>query len=205
MVRTKRSCGKVLAWATRWCVRLFLAGGTVIPIAQAVAGPSITWDFNEWSNGTIISEQYGEGRFSSEPGFVNRVYVGVLLTGTPDGTWGDGVHDTYIDFAAPVENLTFDAFCANHVGVAAQVNVFTRGQYHATVDVYGSGENDYTPIDLSTYGGVTRVEIVNIYDGLGENGIGWDNFNFSIVPEPTSLSLFVVGLALCAFASRKWR
>jgi hypothetical protein len=155
-------------------------------------------NFNDLLPGTVITNQYPEATFSSEAGSDNVAisydanWVNILC-----GT-ATCLSDTYIDFTTPVNDLTFWAIAANAAGMTAEFNVYENGVFSSTVDLVSSGGNPNDEfVDLSSFNNVTRLEIVNILnDPSAENGIGWDQFRFTVVPEPSGI--FLGGIAMLA-------
>jgi hypothetical protein len=140
-----------------------------------------TIDFDDCPGGSIVTAQYPQATFSSDPGYENQTMAednGSSLPNfacaAPSGGSPTCVPPTYVDFTDPVNDLTLLAVGVNDIGVVAQVNViFDNGLQNHTVNVKGRA-NVETPIlvDLRNYGDVTRIEFVNITD---ESGIGWDD------------------------------
>src|SRR4030095_9277461 len=98
-------------------------------------------DFDDFPDRTLVTNQHAEAAFSSSPGFANYVYslyqhpnvpnspLNILCTGSASTGSLHCVHDTYIDFTVPVNNLTFWAIEANYGGIAAEFNIFTNGTF----------------------------------------------------------------------------
>ncbi len=171
--------------------------------AFAAAGftQATTINFNELTPGAEITNQYAGVTFSSSPGNVNYAYAqgssnNILCSG-PIGVGVNCVEDTYIDFAAPVNTLTFWAIEPNFDGHDADFRIFQDGVYTTTEQLIGLGGLGNKFVDLSAYNHITRLEIVNILrDPSAENGIGWDDFTYTAaVPEPETLALMLAGLA----------
>lgn len=82
----------------------------------------------------------------------------------------------FIDFATPLSNLTFNAIAANSTGGSFDVSILHGGQT-TTLQIAGNGSSTVpTPVDLSAYVGITRLEIVNVIDAAG---VGFDDFRFT--------------------------
>ncbi len=177
-----------------------------------VSGQATEINFDDLDSGSLVSNAYPEATFSSIAGRENVAFIygsahspsNILCTRVPHSGI-TCVDDTYIDFTKPVNDLTFWAIEANAPGVTAQFNVFQSGVYAGTVDLVstgGDGHNQF--VDLSTFTNVTRLEIVNILDipYFENNGIGWDTFRFTPVPEPSTALLLAAGLAVLAVRRR---
>jgi hypothetical protein len=171
------------------CITLF---GSV-RVSQAV-----TIDFDNLAFLDVVTTQYPEAAFSSQPGFVTEV-------GTPSGPFGTSApnfvcsapagggfpkceHETIVDFTTPVNLLTFKSVGANSSGVIAQVDVHTPNQID-TVNIFGSQQL----VNLSLYGNISKIRIHSINDHLG---VGWDDFTFEPIPEPGTFALFGSALLL---------
>jgi len=195
--------------------KFFRLAACVIAIAlPAIASATSTViNFDDLTNGTVITNQYASATFSSVAGYVNYVttqpeYMGTppnfLCTG-PVGGSIDCAHDTLVNFTNPVDSLTFQALGIDDVGLVAQVDVYVNDAYASTVDVMGNAEG-LSPVlvDLTAYSDVTSIRIYNITDG---GGIGWDTFSFNSevtgTPEPASIAM--VGFGLLALARKLLR
>ena len=145
-------------------------------------------DFDELTDGDVVTNQFQEATFSSSAGNVNSV-AATAFTHTPPNFICTGpaggsincVEDTFVDFTNAVDSLTFWAIGVCGVGTVAEVNVFVGDVFDTTVDIVGLGDQ-LTPfmVDLSSFSNVTRIELVNITDLFG---IGWDTFSFSVMTE----------------------
>jgi hypothetical protein len=134
--------------------------------------------------GVVVTNQYPTATFSSTTGNVNYVttqpqYIGTngnfICTG-PDPGSIDCMEDTFVNFTAPVNGLTFDAIGVNDTGQVAVVDVYNSSGLVASVPIIGNaGVDSPQLVDLSAYSNITEIHIRNITDG---GGIGWDNFSF---------------------------
>jgi MYXO-CTERM domain-containing protein len=183
----------------------------LIAIAAATASAQTVIDFDTLAGGTVVTNQYPGVTFSSSAGNQNyaisrpgsaNTAPNILCSGPVGGL--DCLQDTYIDFATPVNNLTFWAIEANVVGVTAQFNVYENSVFSSTVNLNSSGgKGNQEFVDLSSFNNVTRVEIVNILnDPINEQGIGWDTFRYYSVPSPSGLAALAIG---GLFATRRRR
>jgi hypothetical protein len=162
-----------------------VANGIASDKVDCAVRDAITIDFDALASGVVVTNQFPEATFSSEPGFENRTDAqnagssqpNVICTGAVGGAL-DCAHDTYVDFPCPVASLTFLAVNVDGTGPVASVNVFEDGVLTNTVDVEGAGDPT-TPVrvDLTSFHDVTRVELIAISDA---NGIGWDDFRFCL-------------------------
>ncbi len=165
-------------------------------LLQASASAEVI-DFDGLPKETVVTDQFPSATFSSSTGNSNRAieYDGadslpnILCTG-PIGEPQNCIEDTYIDFAIPVNDLTFWAIAANVSGPTATFNVYEDGVFSGSVLLNGGGGNVFA--DLSQFSDVTRLEIVDILDDPNNrSGIGWDTFSFTLaseVPEVPAVS-----------------
>jgi hypothetical protein len=177
-----------------------------VPAANAV-----TIDFDGLNYHDVITNQYATiATFSTIAGQDNRTEGGnfgstqpwFLCTFESNGAI-NCANPTFVDFTTPVDNLTFLQLAAENNTHNADVDVFVNYSYAATVPMVGSG-NVYVPtlIDLTAYSNVTRIEIKNITD---PGGLGWDDFTFDVVPEPSPALGLGVGLACLAIGRSRRR
>jgi len=142
-------------------------------------------DFESLPVGTVVTNQYPEVTFSSSAGNENQIgslpTSGQFLCTAPIGGQVTCIEDTYLDFAGAASGLTILAVEANCLCVDARFRIFQNGVHTVTVDLFGLGGPGNVPVDLSAYPNITRLETVNILVDLSiENGIGWDDFSFSL-------------------------
>lgn len=182
-------------------------------LAAGSAGAATVIGFEEFGNvglsGPVVDTQYPGVTFSSTPGENNLVSsqsgigfgTNFLCTGT---SFIDCVHETLLDFSAPVSGLSFYAVGSNDSGDTAKVDVFVNGAFAATQLIHTNGIfNVPDLVDLTAFNNVTRIRIYDITDG---GGLGWDNFSFSAaVPEPSSYLLMLAGVSLLASGLRRRR
>ena len=84
--------------------------------------------------------------------------------------------DYFIDFGAPVEQLTLSAVGVNDTGSIGLVRVFQNGVPATATSIMGLGdESKPVPIDLTMFHSVTRVEVTMITDF---SGFGLDDIAF---------------------------
>src|SRR5205823_349128 len=146
-------------------------GATSAPLQQTVSAQQVAINFDDLSDGTVVTKQYASARFSSSAGNVNYVtaqsaYNGskpnFLCTG-PAGAAISCTADTIVDFTAPVSRLTFNGMGINNNGTVADIDVYSALGLVATVAVIGhsSGLNPELQ-SLAGYNAVTRIRIYNI-------------------------------------------
>jgi uncharacterized repeat protein (TIGR01451 family) len=151
--------------------------------------------FDDVPSGTVISNQFPPAVFSTisqwyllahsqwayGSSFPNILDHGPIV-------YPHGYVPLYVDFTTPVNNLKFYVLAVDdNRPRIAQINIFQNRQTtpSATKSVNGFG-NAFVPIliDLggAGYNNITRIEVFNITD---VNGIGYDDFSFTIAPTPS--------------------
>jgi hypothetical protein len=184
----------------------------------ALASPALpanVINFDDLTNGTVVTNQYAalDAIFSSTAGNVNYITAQPQYNGTPPnflctGPAGGGIdciEETILDFAIPVNGLTFQALGINNTQAdVAQVDVFTNGVFNSTVIIPGAAQgNNPEVINLSGFTDVTKIRIYDITDG---GGIGWDTFTFTpaagSTPEPATFLMIGTGLLFAAIRRR---
>ena len=186
----------------------------VAAVSTAAFASHVEVNFDNLSDGDVITNQYAGVLFSSTQGNVNYVTAQAQYMSTPpnflcSGPAGQGINcaeETILTFSTSVKNLNFDGMGVNDVGVVAMIDVFTNGVFNSTVDVMGNAQL-YSPdhVDLSSFTNVTSIRIYNITDAAG---IGWDTFQYdqgvSTTPEPGTLVMLGSGiLGLAGILRRK--
>lgn len=106
-----------------------------------------------------------------------------------------------MDFTESVTGLSFTINVDNYLGVIGVAEWFSGATSLGTRDIIVDGDA-LTPInvDLSAFSNVTRVQITNVTD---DGGFGYNNFQFSAVPEPSTFAL--LGLGAVGLAARRRR
>lgn len=199
-----------------------VAAALLLLAPLAAAGRAAVIDFDNLPTGSYVSNQYPGVTFSSEPGELLYVWGGTpvsyphwICTATV-ANGPDCVNDVYIDFAAPVSNVSIWACEANEFGVAATFFGYNGATLVGTQNLMGLGTapntfgygNQY--VDLSGLGTITRLEIRGpggsgpIDDSAGGVGVAWDNLAYEQVPEPAS-GLLLLAAALLAQQRRSGR
>ncbi len=152
----------------------------IIALLASMGRAQTVIDFDDLSHNTVVTSQYPIATFSAETGYENIAiaFSGpsepmILCTRVINGGLGCDA-DTYIDFAAAVNDLTLQAVAVDDPGVVCRVVVYENGIQTAVVDIIGP-MMPWGPIDLSGFSDVTRIEIIDIND---QGGIGWDDFSF---------------------------
>jgi hypothetical protein len=187
-------------------LRLFAI--SLLGTAATVYGGTITINFDNLNDGDVVTNQYAaqDAIFSSTAGNVNYITAQASYLSTPpnficSGPANSGidcVEDTYVMFATPVSDLTFDGLGINNTQAnVAQVDVYTNGVLNSTIIIPGAGQG-FSPenIDLSAFTNVTEIHIYDITDAAG---IGWDTFSFtpnSTTSTPEPATFWMVGAAM---------
>ena len=145
-------------------------------------------NFDDLSSGTFLSDQYSGVTFSSDPGNFIMVLSQPDVPSkpniiTPVNSNGevDGTLNLNVDFAQPVNDLSFRVVFDNTVGAAAKIDVYTTiTGSPITVDLITDGDR-LTPdlVDLSSFTNITRISVNNITD---PGGFPYDDFQFNFAP-----------------------
>ncbi len=195
-------------------LRLLLAASTLG--LASTAGAQTVINFDNLSDGTVVTNQYSGVVFSSSLGNVNYITSQSGYNGSKPNFICSGPINSSIDCAAPttvtflsaVSGVSLKGMGINDVGnvKVAQVNLFNGLSFLGSQNILGNGEGiDPVFIDLSSWGTITSFELTNITDG---GGIGWDDIAYtagprSSVPEPSSVALMIAGLAGIAAVRRR--
>jgi uncharacterized repeat protein (TIGR01451 family) len=152
----------------------------------------ININFDNVPGQTVVTNQYPPAVFSTNaPWWVetqDQRYYGSSSPNYLDRgpyVYPHGYAPLYVDFTSPVNNLRFFIVGADNATTIAQINIFQNRQITATRNLIGRGDpNLPTLIDIGAVGfnNVTRIEIVNIND---PNGIGFDDFSFTLAASPS--------------------
>jgi len=187
---------------------LFASAAFALTLAAGGQAAAVTINFDNLGNGVVVTNQYAEATFSSNPGFQILTTAQNLGSSLPNfictGTGRiDCAHDVFVNFTNGVSGLSFVATGANNVGVIGQVKVYVGGLLDSTVDINGTG-NPFTPIsvDLTGFTDVTGITIFNVTDAAG---LGYDDFTFNVgrgVPEPSVWALMLMGFGAVGAAIR---
>jgi hypothetical protein len=173
---------------------LFTAGGTaggtsVIASANGVSGEAsvvvgspMFIDFNDLTDGTVVTNQYPQATFSCDPGLSNQVMEDgsrshVLGTFPVDADPQRFDHNLYVNFTLPVDDLSFQAgwFDSPAGQTVGNIKVYANGTLSGTANIISSGNGTVNTVDLSSYQNVTRIEICNITDPYG---LAYTDFSF---------------------------
>ena len=168
-------------------------------------------NFDNLPVSTVVSSQYPQAVFSSDPGEVLLTVAQNLGSSLPNFICTapaagviDCTHSVIVKFTSPVNNLTFLGTGVNDTGKVAEVDVFQNGVLSSTVDMMGISTIAPVLVDLSAFTNVTSIDIHDITD---LEGIGWDDFVFNTgsasMPEPASIVFLGIGLlSLSGFRKR---
>ena len=138
-----------------------------------------TINFDDLAPGTVVSNQYSGVTFSSGGGgSVRAIDYSPFLPSQKNGIFAVFEPILNVDFAQPVNNLSFSVFADGVPGATGKIDVFTTTGSPITVDLITDG-NQFTPdlVDLSFFGNITRISVNNTGD---PNGIAYDDFQFNV-------------------------
>ena len=158
-------------------------------------------NFDNLPVSTVVSSQYPQAVFSSDPGEVLLTVAQNLGSSLPNFICTapaagviDCTHSVIVKFTSPVNHLTFLGTGVNDTGKVAEVDVFQNGVLSSTVDMMGISTIAPVLVDLSAFTNVTSIDIHDITD---LEGISWAFFSSSILARPQCRSR----LPLCFWAS----
>ncbi len=206
--------------------KLQLAGAVCALIWGCSVTRAVMINFDDLpSNSLIPNNHYPEVIFSFATGLqpMAPAYLGpspfsaANVLAAYDGVRGPtSVFDMYADFTSPVNNLKFLAVAADEFGIVARVHVYSGATLLGTDNIIGTGPSPgnfgfgSTPVDLSAYANITRIEVVppigqlQVDESYGGGGLVYDNFTFEPVPEPSSVALIAMaGVAMLRRKSRR--
>ena len=173
---------------------------------------AVVINFDNLGNGVVVTNQYPEATFSSDPGEVvlTSAQVPPYQTSAPNfictGTSSiDCTHDVFVKFTNPVNNLTFNSTGADNTGPAqANVDVFVGNTLVGSVPIPGIGSVHTAQfIDLSAFHNVTSIEIDKVIDPAG---LAYDDFTFTVaggVPELATWAMMLLGFGLVGVQLRR--
>lgn len=178
---------------------LSLAGAALF----AVSAHATLINFDDLAANTIVTNQYAGVTFSSVGGATNRAYPfsgasslpNILCTANANGAV-DCLGLVQLDFANPVNNLKFMAIEPNAVGTAIVAAIYQNGVFSANENIAGVGGAGNKLVDLSAYTNVTRLELRVHPDEIPNQGVGYDDFSFNVVPEPGTYAALGLGAAV---------
>ncbi len=148
-----------------------------VPSAAVV----IMINFDNLISGEVVDDDYPEAVFSSPDGPI--LAIALRATHSPPHaicTAPDGgptcVSEIRVEFAGPVDKLTFWAVGARQVGVVARVEIISDGMVLGIEDIVSSSNGTITiPVDLTAYIGIDEITIFDVTDPAG---LAFDTFAF---------------------------
>lgn len=199
---------------SRHLAALGVALGVAVCASSAFAGTT-TINFDNLGAGVVVTNQYAEATFSSNPGQVilTSNQVPPYQTSAPNfictGVFSiNCTGDVFVAFTNPVNNLSFLSAGADLAGPAqANVDVWTNGAFAGSVSIPGIGVVHTAQfIDLSAFHNVTSIAINHVIDPAG---LAYDDFSFDVasrgVPEPGVWALLILGFGAMGWPLRRRR
>jgi hypothetical protein len=163
------------------------AGGAGASAAGGGAPPApkqVFIDFDELADYTEVSTQYApDVTFSTSAGepLLARSFGDLCMTSAPNQLCAGqpGVFDapTILDFGGLASSILLRTGCVQMGGQFATATLSGDGGPIATVALMSAGYQ--TDLDLSSYSGVTRLELGEILD---DAGVCWDDISFLLSP-----------------------
>jgi len=155
-------------------------------------------DFDGLAEGEIVTNQFPELTFTGNSFPVTVQDAGDYFSGHsrpntvfsgPDALDPSGGFT--IDFTSPVNDLSFVVLGDNDPGTPATIEIFHReGSTTAGLTLDGNVFNADL-VDLAAFSDVTSIIISDNSDPFG---LGFDDFTFTPIPEPTTALLLACGL-----------
>ena len=149
-----------------------------------------TINFDDLAPDTVVNTQYSGVTFSTDPGYSVSIYDSAatfgssppnsIATYTSSGSPSGFKQNIYVDFAQPVNDLSFFVLGDNNVRTIGKIDVYTTTGSPITVDIIADGD-PYTKelVNLSSLTNITRISINNITDAYG---LAYDDFQFNFAP-----------------------
>jgi hypothetical protein len=190
------------------------AGSSLLLATSTKSASAVTINFDTLANNTVVTNQFPEVSFSSNPGFQIKTTAQSIGNSLPNlictAVTGGGINctkDVFLNFTAPVNNLKFFSIGDDASGIGGLVDVFNAGGFAGQVSIITDGVF-LTPglVDLSSFTNVTRIAINSVTD---PGGLGFDDFSFDIgsrsvaVPEPSGWLGMGIAFGITAFARKR--
>ena len=172
----------------------------------------ITRGFDDIEHGIIYSNQYPEFSISTDTaGFSTTVVdlrtypmthpngiISYEYNGWPND---EGTGNLIIDYYTAPVSLGWTH--SETAGPVADVLIYESGILTVSTNLVSDGGGfTQNTFDLSPYSNVTRVEIRNVSD---YQGLAFDNFVVTPIPEPSSVLLLLAGATFVAFSQQRSR
>jgi len=141
-------------------------------------GEQIFINFDALSIGTDVSTYYPGVTFSGINGGTLTVDI-PYAESSPNSVWfhGNANEPLIVEFAEPINNLTFYVGADNTRPETFNVDIYIDGIYSETKQFVSDGNTDTTDlVDLSEFSNVTKIVVKDITDG---GGYTYDSFSYT--------------------------
>lgn len=111
--------------------------------------------------------------------------------------------DFQVTFASSVDNLKF-YFTGDSTTAALTVQAYLNGVLIGTKSVAGDG-NPFTAqlVDLTSFGAIDKIQVSR--PATATTGLGYDDFSFDYLPEPSTWALMLLGFGGIGMTLRRCR
>lgn len=111
--------------------------------------------------------------------------------------------DFQVTFSSLVDNLKFK-FTGESTTAAITVQAYLNGALVGTTSVAGDG-NPYTAqlVDLTSFGFIDKIQVIRPANAT--TGIGYDDFSFDALPEPSTWAMMLLGFGAIGLSLRRRR
>jgi hypothetical protein len=173
-----------------------IAGAVMIDFDSLAVGTTVTNQFPEATFSSVVGQEVATISFSSGNSPPNSI-----CTRAVGGSFNCD-QELIVDFTNAVFNLSFLVVGDNNTGTQAVVDVYVNLLLNTTVDIVTTGDFSAAPMDLSAFSDITRIVIRDVTDFAG---LSFDDFDFEVVPEPSTALLLASGLVALAVRRRHER
>ncbi len=176
-----------------------------------VSAQAVFIDFEAIPDYGTVTNQYPGVLFSAPGSTVEVSDYGAVDWGTAapkiacprdDNSYCGGT--LVVDFLNPASLLTFLFTGDDFAGIVGTALISDTNGLLSIMTLVGDAD-PFTShlVDFSAYSGITRLEVILTDEEYRLEGLGYDDFNFSTVPEPATLALLGLGLAGIGFSRKK--
>jgi hypothetical protein len=194
--------------------KLLLSAACLCSASIANAGPTIT--FEGYANPSYYYSFTDHGATFTAAGATDEFAIGTFTM--PPGGWGTSgpmilcPHtiasycggDFNVSFVSPVDHLQF-YFTGDDSTSALSVQAFLHGISLGSISVNGDGKPGTAQlVNLASFGAIDSIKVT----GGGSDpwgGLGYDDFSFLFLPEPSTWALMLLGFGAIGLSMRRER